>query len=452
MNKKLLKFLFLFCLQITSSATNAGDSAFVRTFKTVRPEIVGLSTAKLSLIDNIVKEGLNVRAYPGCQVLVMKDGQIVYDRAFGRLTYENPQPVNANTLYDLASLTKTTATLFAIMKLYDAGKLKPEDKVSEYLKFLQFSDKSNITIQDLLYHTSGLPSYLNFNRLIITKNTANLNIPEKDEPELGNKTIRFKPGMASKTYSDDFPYKAGDSLFLHKSTHSLAMQMIAKTPLRAPVYVYSCINFILLKEIVEQISGVSLDQFLKTEFYEPMGLQNLTYLPLRNHSADRVAPTVRFDSFRNKALKGYVHDPAAAFLGNISGNAGLFGNACDVAALYQMLLNGGELDGKRYLSEATCRRFIETTSPDGLHGLGFAKPTPTKPATNPCGASAPMAVVGHTGYTGTCVWVDPKNNMIFVFLSNRTYPADAVNKLAQMKIRPRIHEQIYQSFIQKLKH
>ena len=452
MNKKLLIFLILFSLQITSSAANADDSAFVRTFKTVRPEIVGLSTVKISLIDNIVKEGINAHAYPGCQVLVMKDGQIVYDRAFGRLTYENPQPVNANTLYDLASLTKTTATLFAIMKLYDAGKLKPEDKASEYLKFLQFSDKSDITIQDLLFHSSGLPSYLNFNRLVITKNIATLNIPERDEPTLGNKTIRFKPGMASKTYSVDYPYQVGDSLFLHKSTHSLAMQMIAETPLRAPDYVYSCINFILLKEIAEQISGMSLDKFLKTEFYEPMGLQNLTYLPLRNHKTDRIAPTVRFDSFRNQSLKGYVHDPAAAFLGNISGNAGLFGNARDVATLYQMLLNGGELDGKRYLSETTCRRFIETTSPDGLHGLGFAKPTPSKPNTNPCGASAPMAVVRHTGYTGTCIWIDPKNNMIFVFLSNRTYPSDGVNKLARMKIRPRIHEQIYQSFIGKIKH
>ena len=181
MKKKLLIFLILFSLQITSSAANAGDSAFVRTFKTVRPEIVGLSTVKLSLIDNIVKEGLNAHAYPGCQVLVMKDGQIVYDRAFGRLTYENPQPVNANTIYDLASLTKTTATLFAIMKLYDTGKLKPEDKASEYLKFLNYSDKKDITIQNLLFHTSGLPSYLNFQRLVITKNVATINVPDKNE-------------------------------------------------------------------------------------------------------------------------------------------------------------------------------------------------------------------------------------------------------------------------------
>jgi CubicO group peptidase (beta-lactamase class C family) len=450
MSKQHIILLILFCLQFTLAI--AGDSLFVRTYKTVRPETTGLSTAKLSLIDNIVKEGLNAHAYPGCQVLVMKDGQIVYDRAFGRLTYENPQTISANTIYDLASLTKTTATLFAIMKLYDTGKLKPEDKASEYLKFLNYSDKKDITIQNLLFHTSGLPSYLNFQRLVITKNVATINVPDKNEPVPGNKAIRFKPGMTSKTYSVDYPYQAGDSLFLHKSTHSLAMQMIAETTLGAPEYIYSCVNFILLKEIAEQISGMSLDQFLKKEFYEPMGLQNLTYLPLRNHNADRIAPTVRFDSFRNNALKGYVHDPAAAFLGNISGNAGLFGNARDVSALYQMLLNGGELDGKRYLSEATCRLFIDSTSPDGLHGLGFAKPTPNKPATNPCGISSPMAVVGHTGYTGTCVWVDPKNNMIFVFLSNRTYPSDAVNKLARMKIRPRIHEQIYQSFIGKIKH
>ena len=189
MSKQHIILLILFCLQFTLAI--AGDSLFVRTHKTVRPETTGLSTAKLSLIDNIVKEGLNAHAYPGCQVLVMKDGQIVYDRAFGRLTYENPQPVSANTIYDLASLTKTTAPLFAIMKLYDTGKLKPEDKASEYLKFLNYSDKKDITIQNLLFHTSGLPSYLNFQRLVITKNVATVNVPDKNEPVPGNKAIRF---------------------------------------------------------------------------------------------------------------------------------------------------------------------------------------------------------------------------------------------------------------------
>lgn len=451
MNKKLSAILILLGLQIFFTTANANDSVFVNQLKAVRPETAGLSAAKLSLIETIVNEGITARAFPGCQLLIMKNGQMVYDRAFGQLTYENPQPVNTSTIYDLASLTKTTATLFAIMKLYDTGKLRLSDKASQYLRFLYFSDKADITIQDLLFHTSGLPAYLNFNKLVTENNIVTQNLPKTNVPIIGNKAIRFKSGMASKNYSEAFPYQAGDSLFLHKSAHSLAMQMIAETTLRAPIYTYSCINFILLKEIAEQISGISMDKFLETEFYEPLGLQSLSFLPLRTHKADNIAPTVRYDTFRNQQLKGFVNDPAAAFFGNISGNAGLFGNARDVATLYQMLLNGGELNGKRYLSAATCKLFIDTISTNGMRGLGFAKPTPTKPNTNPCGASAPMSVVGHTGYTGTSVWIDPQNNMIFVFLSNRTYPSDGVNKLAQMKIRPRIHEQIYQSFISNTK-
>ena len=190
---------------------------------------------------------------------------------------------------------------------------------------------------------------------------------------------------------------------------------------------------------------------MEIEFYQPLQLKNLSFLPLRTLKPDNIAPTVRFDAFRNAKLQGYVHDPAAAFLGNISGNAGLFGNARDVATMYQLLLNEGTMNGKRFLKAETCRLFMQTVSSGRLSGLGFAKTRPDKPATNPCAASAPQTVFGHTGYTGNCVWVDPSNQLIFVFLSNRTYPADGINKLAKMKIRPRIHEQIYQSFNQKIK-
>ncbi|MBN2765228.1 MAG: serine hydrolase [Paludibacteraceae bacterium] len=453
MNKNILSLIILFCSYLTPIAANNGDSVFVRNYNAVRPETTGLSASRLSLIDNIVKEGLSARAYPGCQVLVMKDGKIVYDRTFGRLTYESRQPVNANTIYDLASLTKSTATLFAIMKLYDLGKLHLSDRASDYLRFIRFSNKADITIEQLLMHTSGLPSYLNFHRIITEKkNLITDTIINTQHPVYGNKSVAFKKGMVAKTFADDYPFQAGDSLFLHISTHQKAMERIAETPLRAAVYEYSCINFILLKEIAEHISGMSLDEFLDQEFYTPLQLTHLTYLPLRNHNRADIAPTVRFDAMRNGKLQGFVHDPAAALMGNISGNAGLFGNARNVAVMYQLLLNEGTMDGKRYLSKETCQLFMQTVSPGRLSGLGFAKPRPDKPATNPCAALAPLSVFGHTGYTGNCVWVDPSNQMIFVFLSNRTYPSDGVNKLARMKIRPRIHEQIYRAFLQKIKH
>jgi len=176
-----------------------------------------------------------------------------------------------------------------------------------------------------------------------------------------------------------------------------------------------------------------------------MKLSSMSYLPLRTHKKEDVAPTLRKDFLRNGVIQGYVHDPAAAFLGGVSGNAGLFATARDVATVYQMLLNMGELDGKRYLRAETCKLFTTTVSASGRRGLGYDKPVPSKPNTNPCCISAPQGVYGHTGYTGTCCWVDPVNKIVYVFLSNRTYPNDGVNKLARMGIRPRIQEVIYQS-------
>jgi len=201
----------------------------------------------------------------------------------------------------------------------------------------------------------------------------------------------------------------------------------------------------LLKEIAEAITGTTMDVFLDREFYVPMKLKEMAYLPLRSHKKDEIAPTLRNDFLRNGVIQGYVHDPDAAFLGGVSGNAGLFASASDVAVVYQMLLNQGEFDGKQYLTKETCKLFTTTTSASGRRGLGFDKPVVVNPKHSPCCASAPAAVYGHTGYTGTCCWVDPVNKLVYVFLSNRTYPNDGVNKLARMGIRTRIQEIIYQS-------
>jgi CubicO group peptidase (beta-lactamase class C family) len=188
-----------------------------------------------------------------------------------------------------------------------------------------------------------------------------------------------------------------------------------------------------------------MDVFLDKEFYSPLHLNNIAYLPLRKHKKEDIVPTLKNDFLRNGLIQGYVHDPDAAFLGGISGNAGLFANARDVATVYQMLLNNGELDEKRYLSAETCQLFTTTTSKSGRRGLGFDKPIPSNPGHSPCCISAPYSVYGHTGYTGTCCWVDPVNKLVYVFLSNRTYPNDGVNKLSKMGIRPKIQEVIYKS-------
>jgi len=449
------------------------DTLYTNAASLFKPEDLGMSSKRLSRIDSIVKAGIKAKVFPGCQVLVLKEGKPVYDKCFGNYTYETKQEVKPTTMYDLASLSKTTGTLLAIMKLYDEGKLQLTDNASKYLTFLQGTDKSNITIKELLFHESGLPAGLPFYSLAIeqrnlpaskksahkTKSThktkptpkpkpALASIPQIRKPNsIANSTFKFKEDWVSKIPSDEYALQVADSFYVNNRFHQAAMEMIAKAHLYGKTYCYSCINFILLKEIAETISGTSMDVFLDREFYTPMKLNNLTYLPLRKHKKDDIAPTLQRDGLRNGRVQGYVNDPDAAFLGGVSGNAGLFASATDVASVYQMLLNNGEIDGKRYLSEETCKLFTTTTSKSGRRDLGYDKPVPANMKHNPCCKSAPALVYGHTGYTGTCCWVDPVNRFVYVFLSNRTYPYDGINKLAKTGIRTKIQELIYQSMV-----
>ena len=413
------------------------------------PEILGMSSLRLSRIDSIVKDGIKKRAFPGCQVLVLKEGKSVYDKCFGNYTYESQQKVKPGTMYDLASLSKTTGTLLAIMKLYDDGKLKLTDKASLYLTFLRGTNKENITITDLLFHQSGLPAGLPFYNLTLEKNNTPSFLTTTQDTmhtiRLHSSTLKYKQDWVSKIPSVEYTSQVSDSFFVNKRFHQAAMQMIANTHLYSKAYVYSCINFILLKEIAETITGTTLDVFLNNVYYSPLRLNNMAYLPLRTHKKDEIAPTLKKDFLRNGTIQGYVHDPDAAFLGGVSGNAGLFATARDVATVYQMILNQGEMDGIRYLSKETCKVFTATTSASGRRGLGYDKPNSANPKHSPCSISAPATVYGHTGYTGTCCWVDPVNDLVYVFLSNRTYPNDGINKLARMGVRTKIQEVIYQS-------
>jgi len=467
--KRIAVFLILLCSIITIYqakndifAQSVVDNGFSETEKNAcdsitpalfSPEEAGMNSSTLIRIGSIVKSGMKAEAFPGCQVFIMKDGKPIYDKCFGYYTYESAQEVKPNTMYDLASLSKTTGTLLAIMKLYDDGKLRLTDKASLYLPFLRGTDKEDITITDLLFHESGLlPSILCYWLAIEKKDTISCLESVKDTTRIvrtGGKTYKYKEDWVSGKPSDEFTLQVTDSFYLHNRFHQAAMQMIADTRLRSKTYLYSCVNFIVLKEIAETISGTSMDVFLDSVFYHPMGLKNICYLPLRTHQKEEIAPTLKKDFLRNGLIQGYVHDPDAAFLGGVSGNAGLFASARDVATVYQMLLNHGELDGKHYLSAETCRLFTTMTSASGRRGLGFNKPVPSDPELSPCCVSAPQEVYGHTGYTGTCCWVDPVNGLIYVFLSNRTYPNDEGNKLSKMNIRTDIQEVIYQSMRKK---
>jgi len=426
--------------------------------KKYRPEDYGMDVDVLSKIDDIALEGIRAKAYPGCQIVILKDGAPVYDKCFGSFTYGDSKKVESDDLYDIASLTKTTGTLLAVMKLYDEGKFGLTDRISKYVPALKGSAKERITIEELLFHQSGLPASWAFYRDAIDDSSyvgaffkARADATHRQRVDTRLYVVNsfgYKKEFVSKSRSEAYPLTLADSLFVSPDFPTYMIDMIAssKIPLRDRRYRYSCLNFMLLKEMVENISGMSMDEYLDKEFFQPMGMTHTLYLPLRRFKKEQIVPTIQSDYLRNrKVLQGYVHDEIAAFMGGVSGNAGLFSTARDVAKVYQMFIDGGQFNGKRLLSLETCRLFMTKKSRISRRGLGFDKPEPA-PGKGPCADEAPSEVVGHTGFTGTCAWADPKNGLVYVFLSNRIYPRPFDHKaLMSLNIRPRIQQVMYQA-------
>lgn len=439
-------------------ATGAGVTVTPGMPYRFRPEEFGMKSRVLARIDLIAKEGIGAGAYPGCQVVVLKDGKTMYDKCFGTHSGEGSRQVEAKDMYDLASLSKTTGTLLAVMKLYDKGRFNLTDKISDYLPFLRNTDKASITIRELLLHQSGLPSGIIFYREAIDDKSyrGTLFRQSRDKQHTvqlgartwGNPRFRFKSGLTSPLPQGDFTLHVSEGLWLHQSFKEEIRKKIAAAPVKKKEYRYSDVGFILLQMLAEELAGMPLDEYLQREFYGPMGLQRTAYLPLRAFPKEEIVPSAVDGFLRKSALQGFVHDESAAFQGGVSGNAGLFSTAREVACVYQMLLNEGEWDGRRYLSEETCRLFTTATSEISRRGLGFDKPDKKDDSKSPCAASAPASVYGHTGFTGTCAWVDPGNGLVYVFLSNRTYGTQAwVNKLSRMNIRERIQQTLYDSLM-----
>lgn len=427
--------------------------------KVYRPEDYGMNASVLAKIDEIAKEGIQKKAYPGCQVLILKNGVPVYDKCFGTFTYEGKRQVRADDLYDIASLTKTTATLLAVMKLYDEGKFGLTDKITKYVPALKGTPKARITIEELLLHQSGLPAFWPFYREAIDDSSYQTTFykARRDAQHTTQVDTRlwvvdgfgYKKEWISDVKTDSFPHQIVEGMYVGDAFPRKMIEMIAsdEIPLKDRRYRYSCLNFMLLKEMVEQITGTPLDVYLEKEFYIPMGMTHTLYRPLQRFPKEQIAPTVKKDHLRkNRTLQGEVHDEIASFMGGVSGNAGLFSNARDVAKVYQLFVDKGMYDGKRYFSANTCDFFMNHTSKISRRALGFDKPDVKNLPKSPCAEETPAEVVGHTGFTGTCAWADPKNQLVFVFLSNRIYPRVFDHKmLMTLNIRPRIQQVMYQA-------
>lgn len=417
-------------------------------------EEVGLDAAKLEQIDEIVQEGIKAGAYPGCQILVAKDGVVVYDKAFGYYDNTRKKKVTTQSVYDLASVSKAAGTLPAVMKLYDENKLKLQGTLADYLPEMKKTNKASVQVTDLLYHQSGITPAINFYTSAIDKSSysgslyasaRNASHPVRiDAKTYGRTNFKYNPELVSSTKSASYPIEVAKGIYLNTSFRDTIMQKIADSRVKPRGgYAYSCINFILLQKIVERQTGKSLDRYVDDAIFAPLGAYTTMYNPCTKLDTSLIVPSSEDGFLRKQVLRGYVHDEAAAFQGGVSGNAGLFSSAGDLAKLLQLYLNDGTYGGETLLSKQTTHMFTHSKSKTCRRGLGFDKPDMNNKRSSPTGEKAPASVYGHTGFTGTCFWVDPDNDLIYIFLSNRLMPDRVNNKLSSMDIRTRIQDAIY---------
>jgi beta-glucosidase-like glycosyl hydrolase/CubicO group peptidase (beta-lactamase class C family) len=361
-----------------------------------QPESQGFNRDSLAVLDSIITRAIRDSAFPGAQLLVAKDGGIVYNKSFGRFEYSpSSAKVTNATMYDLASVTKVIATTSAIMKLYEDGKLNLDDKVTTYVPEFGVKGKESVSVRNLLLHNGGLPP---FKRLYLTCKT-----PQE---------------VLDSVYSTELIYTPGDST------------------------VYSDFDFIILGKIVEKITNQPLDRYVRDTFFEPLGMSHTMYLPPAS-MINEIAPTEYDSTYRKSLVRGFVHDENAYALGGVSGHAGLFSTASDLAIMMQMLMNGGSYGGKQYLKPETIKMFTTRQGKPTTRALGWD--TKTMKGYSTAGSLFSEQSFGHTGFTGTSIWVDPTKSLFVIFLTNRVYPTRVNTKIAS--VRPKVHDAIVRALL-----
>lgn len=395
-------------------------------FKYVIPEEIGIPSERLAKIDTIIEDAIRQHATPGCQVLVAKNNKVFYQKSFGNTTYENKQKIDNDFVYDIASVTKISASVLSLMKLYEEGKINLDSTLAYYLPELKGTNKANLIIRDMLTHQAGLKAWIPFWKSTMDKGD-------------------WKSSVYSKSPNDMMSTQVADSMYVLNSFKDTIFKVITQSSLE-PVkkYLYSDLGYYYFKNIIEKITTDSLQNYVG-KIYDQLGMSSTGYLPRRSISIDRIVPTEYDMSFRKQLLQGYVHDQGAALLGGVGGHAGLFSDANDLAKLMQMYLNKGEYGGERYLAESTLNTFTDCQFCDdgNRRAIGFDKPEPNPQKDSPCCTCVSLLSYGHTGFTGTMVWMDPQNQLLYVFLSNRVYPDAENKKLVQLGVRTKVQEAIY---------
>ncbi|HWC55069.1 MAG TPA: glycoside hydrolase family 3 N-terminal domain-containing protein [Chitinophagaceae bacterium] len=386
---------------------------------------------KFAAVDSIAEDAISQKAFPGCVILAAHNGEIVYHKAFGSYKYEPSPAMNFGSIFDLASVTKVSATNISIMRLYDEGKIDLNKTLGDYLPWTKGTDKAHLKIHDILLHQAGLIAFIPFYREVVDTATG---LPD--------------PAVFSDKQKPGFTVRVAENVYLRNDWEDTMFHRILKSKL-GPTgkYVYSDNDFIFLGKIVEALTGMTLDQYVQKTFYNKMGLETTGFKPRNRFPVNRMVPTETDEYFRHQTIQGDVHDEGASMFGGVAGHAGLFSDAYDLAMLYQMLANGGAINGERFINSETIKLFSAYHSEVSRRGYGFDKPekdNATRKEPYPSSLASPETF-GHTGFTGTCVWVDPKYNIVYVFLCNRVYPTRNDNKLLRMNIRGKIQDAIYRA-------
>lgn len=386
-------------------------------------------------VDSIITNGIKNQSFPGAQVLVAHKGTVIYHEAFGFHTYDSIQPVALNDIYDLASVTKILGPLPALMKLVDEGKLDLDIPFSTYWKpWRRIKNKRDLTLREILAHQSGLQPYIIF-----------LNKVVKNNGELKKRFVKS-------TKRKGFEAEAYPGIYVKNRFNRKMYRMINRSKVsEEKKYLYSGLTFLIFPELITQLTGKPYENYLNDTFYHPIGATTLGFLPKSKNYSNYIVPTELDTLYRHDLTKAWVHDENASLLGGISGNAGLFGTAEDLARMMQFFVQFGRLDGKQLIRKETVRDFITVQYPENENrrGLGFDKPLLNNGELNleeayPAPEVSPESF-GHSGFTGTFVWADPKNQLVYIFLSNRVYPTREHRNLYTLNIRSAVQQVFYKA-------
>jgi len=389
----------------------------------------------LSYVDTIIEESIKEKMIPGAQLLIAKNGRIIKEKNYGYYTYEKQIPVTDTALYDLASVTKVAGTLQILMMLVEHGFIDPDKKISFYLPELKNTNKEDLIIRDILSHQAGLIAYYPF--WINTINGRDSRKVYYNHTSTGEYNVEVNPGMYAKPVLKDSVWN-----------WMIQSELIKKEdPLKPYEYVYSDIGFYLIQKLIEEVTEIPLNEFLLEYLYAPLGLKYISYLPKKSFLQKQIAPTEVDNTFRNGMIQGNVHDEIASIFGGIAGHAGLFSNAYSLAVVMQMNLQNGYYGGIQYINPKTLSDFTKRQYTYNRRGLGWDKPQVIGYEYNPASYHATINSYGHSGFTGTYVWVDPGYDLVYIFLSNRTYPDSRNKKLIDSEVRKRIQTVIYSSLI-----